>query len=73
MKKQPIVNGRRLAELRCAAGLSQCELAEIVGVAVGTIGNVERGRYVPSLAVLVALAATLEVSLDSLVGREVVA
>ena len=39
----------RLKELRAREGLKQEELARLVGVRRETIGNLEAGRYNPSL------------------------
>lgn len=46
--------------LRSAAGLSQRELAEVVGVSRQTINSVETGRYVPSLPLAIAIARHFE-------------
>lgn len=59
--------GRRIAVYRNAAGLTQPALAERCGLAVETIGRIERGRQMPSLARLETLARALGVSLSALV------
>ena len=46
----------RVKALRTEAGLSQAELAEIVGVSRQTINSIEKERYVPSLPLALALA-----------------
>ena len=43
-------------ELRSALGLSQSELAQAVDVSRQTIISIEKGRYVPSLPLALALA-----------------
>jgi putative transcriptional regulator len=43
-------------ELRSARGLSQSELAAAVDVSRQTIISIEKGRYVPSLPLALALA-----------------
>ncbi len=43
-------------ELRSARGLSQGELAAAVNVSRQTINSIEKGRYVPSLPLALALA-----------------
>jgi putative transcriptional regulator len=44
-----------LRELRTARGLSQAELAEALDVTRQTIISIEKGRYVPSLGLALAL------------------
>jgi transcriptional regulator with XRE-family HTH domain len=55
----------RLKQLRDGAGLSQPELAERSGVAVGTVRQFEQGRREPTYATLAKLAAGLGVSLSA--------
>jgi putative transcriptional regulator len=43
-------------ERRTAVGLSQGELAAAVSVSRQTINSIEKGRYVPSLPLALALA-----------------
>ena len=59
----------RLKEARLAAGLTRPKLAEKSGVAKNSIFQYEHGMFMPSLAVAIILAETLDVSLDWLVGR----
>jgi transcriptional regulator with XRE-family HTH domain len=59
--------GRRIATFRHAAGLTQQELAERSELAVETIGRIERGRQMPSLARLETIAHALGVTLADLV------
>lgn len=42
--------------LRQAAGLSQRELAEALGVSRQTVNSIETGRYDPSLPLAIAIA-----------------
>ena len=60
----------RLKELRLKKGLTQTELGEKVGVKQNTFTNWENGKREPSFENLIKLADLLEVSLDSLFGRE---
>lgn len=60
----------RLKELRLKKGLTQTELGEKVGVKQSTFTNWENGKREPSFENLIKLADLLEVSLDSLFGRE---
>jgi DNA-binding XRE family transcriptional regulator len=57
----------RIKQLRTEAGLSQAELAELVGGSdARQISRYEHGRITPSLDVAVRLAQALKVSLDYL-------
>jgi transcriptional regulator with XRE-family HTH domain len=58
--------GRRIAEQRKLAGLTQARLAEQIGVEPETISRLETGASMPSLARLAAAAATLEIDLQDL-------
>ena len=60
----------RLKELRLKKRLTQTELGEKVGVKQSTFTNWENGKREPSFENIVKLADLLEVSLDSLFGRE---
>lgn len=54
--------GRRLRELRLAAGLTQAELARRTGIHRPNIARVEAGRHTPSLETLARLAQAIGVS-----------
>ena len=43
-------------ELRLAAGHSQRELAETLGVSRQTVNSIETGRYAPSLPLAIGIA-----------------
>lgn len=65
--------GQRIRGQREKLGLSREDMAEIVGLSVYYVGQLERGERQMSLPVLVALASCLHVSLDYLVlGKKVV-
>ncbi|OPX88096.1 MAG: antitoxin HipB [Pelotomaculum sp. PtaB.Bin104] len=51
---------------RKSAGLSQSELARIVGVSVNTISGIELGRIKPSVDTFIRIARACNVSLDIL-------
>ena len=51
---------------RAAAGLSQADLAEAVGVTRQTIGLIEAGGYNPTLNLCVAICKVLRVTLNDL-------
>ena len=60
----------RLVQLRKKRGLTQQQIADLVHVNRVTYTNWEKGKREPSFENLVKLADLLEVSLDSLFGRE---
>lgn len=58
--------GRRLRQMRAAAGLSQQALAVKAGVSVFAVAKIEQGTVEPSWPMACALADAMGVSLDSL-------
>lgn len=58
----------RIRTIRTARGLSQDDLAAMIGRSVDAISNIERGKNLPSLETLMALAEGLELTLVDLVG-----
>lgn len=60
----------RMKAARAAAGLSQSDLAEAVGVTRQTIGLIEAGGYNPTLTLCVAICKTLHVTLNDLFWDE---
>ena len=58
--------GRRIAELRKAADLTQEELAGRAGMAPENLSRAERGQTMPHLSKLIGIANALGVSLDDL-------
>ena len=55
-----------IANIRKQKGLTQIQLAEMVGVNRFHISNIERGKSSPSLKLLIKIADALDVSLDDL-------
>ena len=55
--------GKRVAERRAELGISQDELANLVGVTQGAISFIERGIKSPSLELLLRLQETLDIVL----------
>jgi putative transcriptional regulator len=53
-------------ELRTAAELTQAELADRIGVTRQTIIAIERGGYVPSVALALLLATELSIAVERL-------
>ena len=60
------VVGERVRERREAAGLTQAELAEAVGVSRQTIVQLERNRYNPSLLLAYSIARVFDVTVEDL-------
>lgn len=64
MKGETLAN--RLKEARAEAGLTQAELADLVGVSRKTINTVENGVFTPSALLALKLAAALGVKVEKL-------
>ncbi len=60
--------GRRLRELRMAAGLTQAELARRTGIHRPNIARVEAGRHTPSLDTLARIAHAIGVPTTQVLG-----
>ena len=56
----------RMKEHRARLGLKQEELAKLVGVRRETIGNLENGRYSPSLALAWSIAKVFGVTIEEI-------
>lgn len=72
MNKKEVLKefGRNLKAERVHAGLSQEQLAEIVGVSYGqVIGTIERGETNTSLTVIIAILKALDLSFDKLFDK----
>jgi transcriptional regulator with XRE-family HTH domain len=63
--------GQRIAERRRALGITQVELAAILGVAQQTLAHYEGGTLRIAVALLSPLSATLGLTLEELVGEPV--
>lgn len=63
--------GRQVAKLRREARLTQDELADIIGVARGTIGSIETGGNRGGIVTTIAIADYFKVPMDWLLCREV--
>ena len=55
-----------LKEQRAALGLTQSELAQMVGVTRKTVNTVENGVFTPSATLALKLAAALNVPVEKL-------
>jgi len=58
--------GTTLREARTAAGLTQAQLAELIGVSRKTINTVENGVFTPSTTLALKLARALKTSVEEL-------
>ena len=56
----------RLHELRKERNLQQAELAKLVGVRRETIGNLENGRYNPSLKLAMDIAKVFDTTVEDI-------
>ncbi len=59
--------GQEIRSRRSSLGLSQEALAELAGISRGYLGQVERGRAVPSLMTMQSLADALGETLSTLI------
>ncbi len=63
-----ILFNERLLQLRKEKGLSQLELAKILGTTQRRISYMELGKVEPDLATLILLAKFFDVTIDYLIG-----
>lgn len=63
--------GKRLKELRLSRGLTQEELGKILNVTKSTICFYEKEIRIPSLETLIDLSDYFEVTIDYLLGRDI--
>ncbi len=56
----------RLHELRKERNMQQAELAKLVGVRRETIGNLENGRYNPSLKLAMDIAKVFDTTVENI-------
>jgi len=62
--------GTRIATLRKARGITQVQMAELLGVSQQTVNSYEVGRRRVPVSALPVLANALTVSLDELMGEQ---
>lgn len=60
---------KKIVQLREAKGLTQLQLAKLLGKSVTTISNWECGKAVPNLDQIAALAEFFDVSADFFIDR----
>lgn len=63
--------GKRMKIKRRAKKISQEELAKSVRISISFYGNIERGKRIPSIDTLVAIANALGVGTDYLLAESV--
>jgi putative transcriptional regulator len=56
----------RVGELRTASGISQGDLAIVLGVSRQTINSIENGRYLPSLPLALAIARNFDQTVEKI-------
>lgn len=66
---QDVNFAQRIYELRRAAGMTQKQLGDIVGLSMQAVNDIEKGRRDTTLIKLLAIADCFNVSIDYLVGR----
>ena len=62
--------GKNARAARKAAGMTQADVAEEVGLATEVYGRIERGGMLPSVPTLVRVAKVLRVTANDLVGTQ---
>ena len=60
--------GEKIKKLRVAAGMTQGQLAQKLGVSTSTVGMYEQGRRKPDGTMLIKLCNVFSVTADSLLG-----
>lgn len=63
-----MTTGNRIANLRKQNGMSQFQLAKVIGIATSTLGMYETNKRTPSPKVLEKIAHYFSVSTDYLLG-----
>ena len=58
--------GNRVKEIRTKLGLTQAQLAEIVGVSRVSIVAIETGRYIPTIETALRISQALNTPIDQL-------
>ena len=64
--KHPCHMKNRVGELRAASGISQGDLAAVLGVSRQTINSIENGRYLPSLPLALAIARNFDTTVEEI-------
>ena len=56
--------GKRIAQLRMEAGISQYKLADLTGISQGNIARIETGKYSTGIDILSKIGDALGYQLD---------
>ncbi len=62
--------GSRLKDCRKKSGLNQTRLCKLIGISQPNLSAYEKGRFTPSVEVLIRISDALGVSVDYLLGRD---
>jgi transcriptional regulator with XRE-family HTH domain len=65
-----MIRHEKIRQKRKEKGLTLRELSSTTSIALSYLSDIERGKAIPSVPVLSAIANALECSLDDLVGTE---
>ena len=66
MKEDSLILKNNLSTYRKKAGLSQAQLAEMVGVSRNTISSIETGQFNPTAKLALILCVALEAKFEDL-------
>lgn len=72
VKEEDMEIGERIKKFRIRRGLTQEQFAGKMNSAASTISDIERGKRIPRANTLLKIADILEVSVDYLLGRDVI-
>lgn len=64
--KESLVLKNRLREARAERGLSQAQLAELVGVSRNTISSIETGQFSPTAKLALVICIALDKQFEEL-------
>lgn len=64
--KDSLVLKNRIKEIRLQLGLSQTQLAELVGVSRNTISSIETGQFCPTAKLALVLCVALDKKFEEL-------
>lgn len=65
-RKEFVIIGQNIRQLRQQAGYAQEEFAHVVGIARGHYGRIERGEHGPTAAALIKIALVLNIEVGLL-------
>ncbi len=58
--------GNNIKEIRTKLGITQAELAELVGVARVSIISIEKGHFIPTIETALRISQALNVSIEKI-------